>query len=139
MSRTAAFAVFGMLALFGGGESSLIFLVPLSLGKQAQIVNGLEAGRIPEPALEHIPAAVSLIIYSSHYGHQVRQTRGKNCPFPFVPLQKHHACGGDSGARGFISPTSRLSITDKFHYLKIEVNFIILMLEALKAVTPFYC
>jgi hypothetical protein len=139
MSRTAAFAVSGMLALFGGGESSLIPLAPLSLGKQAQIFNGWEAGRIPEPALEHIPAAVSLIIYSSHCGHQIRQTRGKNCPFPFVPLQKHHVCGEDSGARDFISPTSRLSITDKFLYLKIEANFIILMLEVLKAITPFYC
>jgi hypothetical protein len=97
-----------MLALFGGGQSSLIPLAPLSLEKQAQIVNGWEAGRIPEPALEHIPAAVALIIYSSHY-----------CPFPFVPLQKRHVCGGDSGARGFISPTSRLSLTCKFHGLKI--------------------
>jgi len=56
-----------MLALFGGGHSSLITLAPLSLGKQAHIVNGWEAGRIPEPALEHIPAAVSYIKNSSHY------------------------------------------------------------------------
>ena len=67
MSRTAAFAVLWTLALFGGGESNLILLAPLSLGKQAHTVIGWEAGRIPEPALEHIPAAVSLIIYSSHY------------------------------------------------------------------------
>jgi len=56
-----------MLALFGEGLSSLIPLAPLSLGKQARTVNGWKVGRIPEPALEHIPAAVSLIIYSSHY------------------------------------------------------------------------
>jgi len=117
-----------MLALFGGGQSSLIPLAPLSLGKQAHIVNGWEAGRIPEPDLEHIPASVSLIIYSSHYcplgshGDSMssvlpsdQTNTGKNCPFPFVSLQKHHMCGGDSGASGFISPTSRLSLTKKFH------------------------
>jgi len=120
-----------MLALFGGGQSSLICLAPLPLGKQAHRFNGLEAGRIPEPTLEHIPAAVSLIIYSSHYcplgSHggslsSVRpsdQTNAKKEPLiSFCAVTKTQCvCGGDSGA-SFISPTSRLSLTDKFHDLK---------------------
>jgi len=120
-----------MLALFGGGHPSFIPLAPLSLGKQAHIVNGWEAGRIPEPALERIPAAVSLIIYSSHYcpldshGDSIPSVQPsdqintrKELSISFVPLQKHHMCGGDSGASGFISPTSRLSLTNKLHDLK---------------------
>jgi hypothetical protein len=152
MSRTAAFAVLWMLALFGGGKSSFIPLAPLSLGKQAQIVNGWEAGRIPEPALEHIPAAVFLIVYSSHYcplgshGDSMLSVRPsdqintrKELFISFCAVTKTPCVWWGFRRQRFHFTHQSTVITGQISWPKIEANFIILILEVLKAITSYYC
>jgi hypothetical protein len=141
-----------MLALFGG-RVQFDPLDPITPGETGTIT-GWEAGRIPEPVLEHIvAAAASLITHSNHcsplgsYGgsmssvrpsdqtdeHEKRTVHFVLCRYKMPCLWQRFR------SRGIISPTSRLSLTDKCHDLKIGANFIILMLEVLKAITSFYC